>query len=612
MYAGNKLVQDFVVFDKYAHYLPSLDRRETWKEATGRYIQFMKEKFPGFAAELEQSRPYIEDRRVLPSMRLMQTAGVAAHKNPARGYNCWYRAITSWDRIGECLWVLLSGCGVGYSVQRHHVARLEAIARPRDSQRWLVPDTIEGWADLFKGLFLSYMRPRMVPKPVPDYRDVRRKGARIAGCNGLAPGYKPLKDAFDMVDRKLHEFCAGDSRRPTPMLVHEILCMMSEAVLSGGVRRSAMICFFDKWDKELLTCKTGNWWETKPHLQRANNSAVVHRSTPFEEYWELWEFIKSSGTGDPGIFWVDDSDVLSNPCGEISLFDGQFCNLTTINAETRDGDSNCEWIASFLGTLQSCLTDFYYLAPDVKRVCEEQRIIGVSMSGTFGNTLADPIVVRNTNASITRRIGSEPAWRMTAIKPEGTASKVFGSSAAGCHPWYGRHMWQRMRLNKGTPIHMYLAEKLPSLVDDDYSEREAVISVPMKAPDGALTRTEVSMKEHLAHILRLNARWVARGHRKGPHRHNVSATVSVKEDEWDKMGKWVWDKRYSFHGITTLPYWGGGHKYSPWEEMGEGEWREAEEIVSKAGIDFAEVIESKDMTNRTGEISCAGGECAEL
>ena len=915
---GNKLVSDFVVFDKYAHYLPSMDRRENWSEITDRYIQFMQERFPAYKDFLNgAAREAILSKRVLPSMRLMQTAGPAAAKNPARGYNCWYRALTSWDRLAEGLWVLLSGCGVGYSVQKRHVSEMESIYPPQSSQRYLVGDSIEGWADLFKALFRSYTSE--APLPVPDYRDIRRKGARITGCNGLAPGYKPLQEAFDAVKAKLD----GWYGPPSPFLVHEIMCLMSEAVLSGGVRRSAMIAFFSRDDKEMLTCKTGNWWETKPHLQRANNSVVVPRDIEKDEFDSIWGYIKGSGTGDPGIFWVVNPNVLGNPCqpgsatvltpkgirtfddidkgsviwsgsgwttvvdkwqtgvkpvyrynttagtflgtenhrivqggekvevgsadsidvslgplasteiyrmdvmdglvfgdgyyhhrhpilcigggdqdyyqsevagligddygapgrarvsttlapgelpktyervvpdrffrgdadtvcgflrglysangsicggrvtlkatskrvieqvqqmlsavgiqsyyttnkahdvefgngvytckesydlnitadrqvfaekigfiqrhktekllgldvcgrrkrsfeivsreyvgdepvyditvdcpehtywtggllvsncGEISLYDGQFCNLTTINMERYSpGD---EETAATLGTLQAALTDFYYLAPDVRRICEEQRIIGVSMSGVRPVTgLCNAQRVVAVNGWVSKDIGIEPAWRTTTIKPEGTASKVFGSGAAGCHPWYGRHMWQRMRLNKGTPICRYLYGKIPDLIDMDYTEREAVISLPLRAPDEATTRADLTTEDFLEHILRLNRRWIAPGHNRGVHHHNVSATVSVRDDEWDMVGEWVWANRGDYHGISVLPYFGGGHKHAPWEEITPKEWSEAEEYLVSASVDLSEVSESRDYTNRAGEISCAGGECAEL
>ena len=372
----------------------------------------------------------------------------------------------SYEAFSELMFLLLSGTGVGYSVQGHHVEKLPEIRKPTKTRRYLVGDSIEGWSDAIKVLMKAYMTGRSLPKF--DFGDVRPKGARLITSGGKAPGPEPLHDCLHNIRKVMERKDDGD--KLTSLEVHEINCYIADAVLSGGIRRSAMISLFNLDDDEMLTCKFGDWWETKPHLARANNSAVILRHRVEKEtFMNLWAKVEASKSGEPGFFFTNDKDYGLNPCAEISLRPFQFCNLTTINAS--DIHSQEEYnarakAAAFIGTLQASYTDFHYLRDIWKRTTEKEALIGVSMTGiASGNVMELDMaeaanVVRTENERAAELFGIKRAARTTTIKPEGTSSLVLGSSS-GIHAWHNNYYIRRLRVGKNEAIYDYLYTNHP-------------------------------------------------------------------------------------------------------------------------------------------------------
>lgn len=394
-------------------------------------------------------------------------------------------------------------------------------------------------------------------------------------------------------------------------------CHIADAVLAGGIRRASLICFFDKDDKEMLSCKTGNWWELHPEYARCNNSIVLERGKiSYDEFVSLWERIKSSGTGEPGIMWTNNRDVLANPCNEVSLRQFGFCNLTEINAASIEDQvdfiNRCK-AASFIGTLQASYTDFYYIRDEWKKTVEEDALLGVSMTGLASNSLKDINVslgaeaVVNTNFNLTDRIGINRAKRMTCVKPAGTTSLVLGCSS-GIHGYHSPYYKRRIRVGKNEPIYNYLLENLPNLIEDEYFRPydTAVISIPQKSPDNAILRTEsaINLLERSKNVYQ---NWILPGHISGDNTHNISITVSLKPEEWNTVGEWMWVNKDYYNGISVLPYDGGTYKQAPFEECSKEEFEEM--YTHLTSIDLSKIIEEEDKTDLKGEIACSSGSC---
>ncbi len=495
-----KILSDITVFMKYAKYNPELQRRENWKELVDRNKEMHLEKYPNLKDEIESAYKFVYDKKILPSMRSLQFAGKPIAINNARLYNCCFLPIDNVDAFSEVMFLLLSGTGVGYSVQRHHIEQLPEINKPTKSRRYLVGDSIEGWADAVKVMITAYMKGKALP--VYDFSDIRPKGAQLITSGGKAPGPEPLKDCLHNVQKVLDRKQNGE--KLTTIEVHDILCYIADAVLAGGIRRSAMISLFDIDDDDMLTCKFGNWWENNPQRGRANNSAVIVRSKVEEEtFFELWKKIELSGSGEPGFFFTNDKDWGMNPCAEISLRPFQFCNLTTIHAgdvvDQDDLNARAK-AAAFIGTLQASYTDFHYLRDIWKRTTEKEALIGVSMTGiASGGVLKLDMkeaanMVKEENARVSSIIGTMPAARCTTVKPEGTSSLVLGTSS-GIHAWHNKHYIRRIRVGKNESIYSYLKINHPELITDEYFKPnlQAVIEVPQKAPEGAVTRQESAL-----------------------------------------------------------------------------------------------------------------------
>ncbi len=610
-------LSDITVHMKYARYLPIKKRRETWEEITKRNRDMHIKSYPELTKEIgEMYERFVKTKKVLPSMRSMQFGGKPIEISPNRVYNCAYMPIDSLLSFSEAMFLLLGGTGVGYSVQRHHVEQLSEIIQPNPERkrRYLISDSIEGWADSIRILLECYTGIRS-SSPIFDYSDIRPKGSLLKTSGGKAPGFQPLRECLVKIEGILQNKTNGSKLEPIE--AHDIMCYLADAVLAGGIRRAAMISLFSADDSKMISCKSGNWWENNPQRGRANNSAVILRHRVTKDFFMgLWERIQHSGSGEPAVYFNNDKDWGTNPCCEIALRPYQFCNLTEVNASDVIDQADLEArvkAAAFLGTLQAGYTDFHYLREIWRKNTEKDALLGVSMTGIASNVVEGldlemaSFAAKQENKRIAKLIGIKPAARITCVKPAGTTSLVLGTSS-GIHAWHDEYYVRRLRVGKNEAIYSYLLNNHPELVEDEYfnPEEQAVISIPQKAPEDAITRHE-SVFDLMERVKNFSIRWVRTGHVDGLNTHNVSATLSVKEDEWDDVGEWLWMNRHYYNGLSVLPYDGGSYKQAPFETIDKETYDEM--MINLKKIDLTKVTEEQDDTNLTGELACAGGAC---
>jgi len=601
---------------KYAKFLPTENRRETWEELVTRNKEMHQKKYPHISAEIEEVYKLVYDKKILPSMRSLQFGGKPIEISPNRVYNCAYLPIDHVDAFSETMFLLLGGTGVGFSVQKHHVEALPDIKKPNPNRnrRYLVGDSIEGWADAIKMLVESYFGIKS-STPVFDFSDIRQKGALLVTSGGKAPGPQPLKDCIHNIKKVLD--AKSDGEKLSPIEVHDIICHIADAVLAGGIRRAALISLFSADDNEMISCKSGNWWELNPQRGRANNSAVLLRHKITKEFFlDLWKRIELSGAGEPGIYLSNDKDWGTNPCCEIGLRPYQFCNLCEVNASDIESQEDFETRvkgAAFIGTLQAGYTDFHYLRDVWKRTTEKDALIGVGMTGIGSGVVLGydmklaAKAVKEENERVAKLIGINSAARTTTVKPSGTSSLVLGTSS-GIHAWHNDYYIRRIRVGKNEAIYTYLSINHPELVEDELFRPHdtAVISIPQKSPEGSILRYESSF-ELLERVKKVSQEWIKPGHRSGQNSHNVSATISLKEDEWEYAGEWMWENRKFYNGLSVLPYNGGTYQQAPFEDCDEQTYEKM--MKSLKNVDLTKVIELQDNTNLSGEVACAGGAC---
>ncbi len=610
---ASKIASEVVIYSKYARYIPELKRRETWEEIVDRYRQMMIRKYPMEVKEIINACRYIENKQVLPSMRMLQFAGTPIERNNSRGYNCAFVKVDHPSFFKTLMFLLLGGTGVGYSVQHHHTDLLPSLRAPRRPRRWLVGDSIEGWADSVHGIIRAFFEGKNLPRF--DYSDIRQRGAILKTAGGRAPGPGPLRVCHDKILGLLENKKEGS--RLEPFEVSDICCYIADAVLSGGIRRAAMIALFDKDDEHMLHYKSGAWWELHPERGRVNVSAITYRpTTSKDEFEELWSAVRQSGSGEPGVYWTNDLEWGANPCVEIALRSKQFCNLTTINLANVRNDAELESsarVASFLGTLQAGFIDFHYLGQEWEDNCREEALLGISITGIGDrndyakfNFKEAANSARKVNEATAKKIGINPAARITCVKPEGTASLVLGTSS-GVHGRHAPFYIRRFRFKRTESIAQYFAHGLPGLVVQDLSDPDGVIlELPQQSPRGSIPRTEAA-KDLLERALFFHTNWVTPGHVSGVNKHNVSVTISVKEDEWSEVGEWMWERREDYAGVSVLPWDGGTYQQAPFEECSEETYNTMMEAVR--AVDLTQVVEEFDNTERVEEISCAGGAC---
>ena len=616
MKLSSKILSNITVYMKYARFLPHKNRRETWEELVSRNKKMHIKKYPFLEEEIEKNYKFVYDKKVLPSMRSMQFGGKPIEISPNRIYNCAYMPIDHIDSFSECMFLLLGGTGVGYSVQKHHVEKLAPVNKPytKRKRRFLIGDSIEGWADSIKVLMKSYLNGKS-SRIEFDFSDIRTKGARLVTSGGKAPGPQPLKECILKITGILDNHEDGDQL--TTLEVHDIICHIADAVLAGGIRRAALISLFSADDDSMMSCKTGKWYELNAQRGRANNSACLMRHKITKEFFmDIWKRVELSGSGEPGIYLNNDKDWGTNPCCEIALRPYQFCNLCEVNVsniESQEDLNERVKSAAFIGTLQAGYTEFHYLREIWQETTEKEALIGVSMTGIgSGRVLGYDMskaadVVKRENSRVARLIDIKKAARTTTVKPAGTTSLALGTSS-GIHAWHNDYYIRRLRVGKNESIYQHLLLNHPELIEDDYFRPHdtAIISVPQKAPKGSIVRTE-SPFELLERVKKVANDWVKVGHRTGSNGHNVSATISLKDEDWELVGEWMWENREYYNGLSVLPYDGGTYVQPPFEDCTKEQYDTMFSFLQE--IDLSTILEEKDETNLTAELACAGGAC---
>ena len=609
-------LQDYVFTSKYGRYLPDQQRRETFEEATDRVLAMHAEHFNRRGIDVEDllatAGEAMHERLVLGSQRALQFGGAPILRKHARMYNCTTSYCDRPRFFQEALWLLLCGCGVGFSVQHHHIAHLPDLERPTGEEvTFVVSDSIEGWSDALGALMSSYFaadrpHPEFGGKRVRfDFGRVRPKGAPISTGAGKAPGPEPLRRSLELIRDHVDALLARGVSRLRPIDAYDIIMHACDAVLAGGVRRSATICLFSPDDEEMIQAKTGSWFVDNPQRARSNNSAVLLRNgTTREEFDRLVRAVREYG--EPGFIWTDHLDVTFNPCVEIGLYpqiDGisgwAFCNLCEINMGAVHSVAQFERAAraaAVLGTLQADYTDFEYLGDVSRRIARREALLGVSMTGMMENPeiALNPDLQRqmgglvlSVNEEVAQRIGLSPAARATCVKPAGSTSCILGTSS-GIHPHHASRYFRRAQANEDEAVVDFFRQSNPLAVERSVwnpNGTDVVLTFCIDAPDGARTRSNTTATDLLRMVKLTKANWIDAGRR--PERcvepwlsHSVSNTITVQSDEWESVADFIYAHRDSFAGISLLPD-GGDLDYpqAPFVEV----WTAAE-IVRHYGV----------------------------
>lgn len=667
---SSKIVSDITIYTKYAKYKEDLKRRTNWNEIVREVVDMHKRKYPALSNEIDAAFQFVIDKKVIPSMRSMQFAGKAIELGESRIYNCAFLPIDNRIAFREVMFLLMGGTGVGYSVQKHHIAKLPAIKQPESTHRFIISDTAEGWSDAVNRLCKAYFEGKS--RPIFNYNDIRPEGSPLKKSGGKAPGPAKLKRTLNSIDNILRN---AIGRKLSTVEVHDIVCYIASCVVSGGIRDSAMIALFSHDDNEMATCK-GNfpvkvveetashiqveldldlakqdqiginayglnnyffnkaelgvaeiksiktdgkmpWYYFHPQRGKANNSALLVRGdTTREEFFALWEKTKSSGAGEPAAYWSSSTEWGTNPCVEIALRPFQFCNLTSVNAATVTSQQDFEArvrAAAFIGTLQAGYTNFHYLRDIWRETTEKEALLGVSITGIAYNRLqgidlaAAAKVGLAENERVASLIGIKKAARLACIKPEGSGSLALGVFGAGIHSIYDRFFIRRIRYNANDRLHQYLKQHVPKLVElDKFDSNKGIISIPVCAPEAGIFRNETAI-EFCERVKKFSQEWVKSGHRRGQNTHNVSATIYVKPDEWEDLGRWMWDNKEYYNGLSCLPYDGGTYIQAPYEVISKEQYQAM--LGNIHSIDLDNIMEDDDFTTLAAEKACAGGLC---
>lgn len=612
MNPSNLLLSQIVHNKSYAMHLTSFNRREIFNETVNRNITMHLDKFPKLSSDILKAARMIHDYKVMPSMRSMQFGGQQILKNNTKLFNCSFAA-ADYERVfAEALYVLLCGTGFGFSCQKHHVAKLPSIKPPTDEGFFIVHDSIAGWAEALDRLMSAYFNAGI--RPIYNFNNMRPRGTRLSS-GAKTPGYEPLKILLEKVESKLK---ASIGRKLTTLEIHDIMCIIADGVLSGGIRRAALISLFSHDDLDMLTSKHGQWWDKHPYRARANNSAVLDRATITEkQFQEVFDACIESNAGEPGFMWTNSLELGANPCLEIALNSNQFCNLTSVNltgVTSKKELHNRVYAATLLGTLQASYTDFPYLNQNWKKVTEREALLGVSFTGIADNSFITPELLRESaqtvldvNEKYARKLGINLAARTTCVKPEGSASCIVGSSS-GIHARHAEYYLRRVRMNKDDALAKYLSQVIPDLVENDlFSSTGIVVTIPQESPKGSITRHSETAESLFERIMLYNKNWVKVGHREGLNQHNVSCTISYKPSEVDFLRKALWENRQDYTGISLLPFDGGNYQQAPFEDCDKATFDKYSELVQT--IDLTKVIELEDNTNRQQAFACVGGGC---
>jgi ribonucleoside-diphosphate reductase alpha chain len=613
MNKSNKFLSELVAYRTYAKHLSAFNRRESLEETLNRNLTMYLEKYPKLSRDIIKAFKQVHDFNVMPSMRSLQFGGEAIFRNNVRLFNCSFANITYPRIFAEALFLLLSGTGFGYSVQRHHISQLPPVKKPKEEGIYIVHDSIEGWAEALNQLISAYFYGAI--RPIFDFSKVRQKGSYLVTTGAKAPGPEPLKRMLEKVEELL-KLTIG--RKLGSLEVHDIICLIADCVLSGGIRRAALICLFDRTDGAMLTCKHGSWWEKYPYRARANNSAVLPRhETTYEEFKNVYDMCIASNAGEPGFFWTNNVDWGTNPCAEIGLQSNQFCNLTTTNLTGIKNEKdfhNRIYAASLLGTLQAGFTDFPYLSDKWKNVTEQEALIGCSFTGIADakNLTGEELqkaakLVLEVNEKYAKKIGINIASRTTAIKPEGTASCVLGSSS-GIHARHSAFYLRRVRMNKDDELARYLMRVVPELVENDvFSPTGVVVTIPQESPEGAIVRhseTALNLFDRVKHYYN---NWVMPGHREGANTHNISCTINYKPEEATILLESLWRDRFQYAAVSLLPFSDTIYQQAPFEDCTKETFEKYNKMIKE--VDLTKVLEMEDNTNRAEQLACSSGVC---
>ena len=630
--------ENFIALSRYARWIPEENRRETWSETVDRYFIFMLDHlFKEYSYEpssklIQELKEAVLKRNVMPSMRAVMTSGPALERDHVAGYNCSFVPVDSPRSFDETMYILMCGTGVGFSVEYKYINKLPAVPESLEKSTTVitVEDSKQGWAKAYRELLAMLWAGQI---PAIDVTKLRPAGARLKTMGGRSSGPQPLVNLFDFTI-KIFKNAVG--RNLKPIECHDLMCKIGEVVVVGGVRRSAMISLSNINDIEMASAKSGNWWETNPQRALSNNSVAYSRKPEMEQFIAEWKNLYDSKSGERGIYNVAAAQAQAakygrrdpeihygtNPCSEIILRPYQFCNLSEVVLREKDtiGDvENKVRLATILGTWQSTLTDFKYLRKIWKDNTEEERLLGVSLTGQFGhkffsgkediNKLEKTLVslresARKINSEEAKKIGIQESAAITCVKPSGTVSQLVGVSS-GMHPWHSKYYIRTVRGSKGDPISVFLKEVGIPVEDDVMKPNETyVFSFPIKAPEEAIVRSDLTAIDHLNTWLVYQRAWCE---------HKPSITVSVKEDEWMEVGSWVYKNFDEVSGISFLPHSDHSYKQAPYQEVTKEEY---EELLSKMPKEIRwqdlSFYETEDGTSTNATLACTSDGNCEL
>lgn len=624
--------RQFIAVSRYARWLDGANRRETWTETVTRFVDFFREHLcenhdydpldPSFA----EVHDAILNHRVMPSMRALMTAGPALKRSHIAGYNCSFIAVDDPRAFDEAMYILLNGTGVGFSVEARHVEQLPPVPELLETgdHTIVVGDSKEGWAEAFQQVLASLWEGHI---PNYDLTGVRPAGERLKTFGGRASGPDPLRRLFDFA---IDTFKSAMGRRLTSIEAHDLMCFVGDVVVSGGVRRSALISLSDLGDYDMATAKSGRWWDTAGHRRLANNSAVYLEKPSVTQFMREWTHLIESESGERGIYnlagarkhaetFGRQGDLIegTNPCGEILLRNNEFCNLTEVVIDGDDTQADLVEkvrIAAIIGTWQATLIDFRHLRPIWRENCQEERLLGVSLTGIYGNRLTnnpdDPALqdllwtlrtmARITNGREALKAGINPAAAITCVKPSGTVSQLTGVSS-GIHPWHARHYIRTVRGSNTDPLTRMMSDYgVPSEPDLAKPDTTTIFSFPIKAPAGAVIGDDITAIDHLRLWAVYRQYWTE---------HNPSITVSVLPQEWLNVGAWVYENWDSVGGISFLPKDLGTYQQAPYTACDEIGYARA--VKKMPAIDWTSLsfYENVDTTTGTQELACSAGAC---
>ncbi|NCB20688.1 MAG: ribonucleoside-triphosphate reductase [Clostridia bacterium] len=633
-------LSEFIFYRSYSRWIESEQRRETWIETVDRYLQYMKKNLKEALSDSDYNdlRESILKQEVMPSMRLFQFSGKAADKTNVCAYNCAYIAPESFQDLAEIMYVSMCGTGVGWSVESQNVEKFPQIMMQnnKNKETYFIPDDKEGWAD---ALALGMKTWATGGDIVFDYSQLRPAGARLKTMGGKSSGPDPLKQLLDFTRVKV---LARQGRRLRTIDLHDIICMIGYCVVSGGVRRSAMISLSDLDDDSIRDAKQGQFYITEPQRSLANNSAVYLKKPDNKEFLNEWLALINSGSGERGIFnrgslvetmpqrrldllrqkkgYFDASGEFivgqmgTNPCGEIILQSKQFCNLTEVVARAEDTEASLlrkVRLASILGTYQSTLTYFPYLSKTWKNNCEQERLLGVSITGQWdSNASREADILQKlkkeaikVNKDYAKKFNIPVSSSITCVKPSGTVSQLV-DCASGMHPRYSPYYIRRVRISATDSLFRMLKDQgvphkaeVGQLYDDATTY---VFEFPVKAPKGALYTKDVSALDQLEHWRKVKLNYTE---------HNPSVTISVADDEWIEVANWVYENWNIIGGLSFLPRTNHVYELAPYEEIDEIHYKQMMEKFKD--MDFAQIVgyEKHDETEVKKELACAGGAC---